>query len=126
MEREISEKQMRKQAVMFEEARKRMEREEAENSVTEFSDLFAPVRANASYKAQVFIKANPEICSLDNAVAVYEVLMLPEDAKQRLYLIGDDERKVGLKKLRVSLHPDKNAHPQAKEAFQRASQIFQQ
>jgi len=117
---------MRKQAAMFEEARKRMEREEAENSVTEFEDLFASIRAKASSIAENYLEANPDVCSMANAVAVYEVLMLPEDAKQRLHLVGEEKRKVGLKKLRVSLHPDKNAHPQAKEAFQRASQIFQQ
>lgn len=61
------------------------------------------------------------------AMIVYQFLSVDVDkAAKILTHFSDKEKKSGFKKLALVLHPDKNQHPLSKEAFQKASQIFNQ
>lgn len=59
------------------------------------------------------------------ALIVYQFLEVNlERAQSILEEIDVKERNSGFKKVALVLHPDKNKHPLAKEAFQKALQIF--
>ena len=61
------------------------------------------------------------------AMIVYQFLEVDVDQAARVLSQFDDkEKKKGFKKLALVLHPDKNQHPLSKEAFQKASIIFNQ
>lgn len=61
------------------------------------------------------------------ALIVYQFLEINvERALNTLKLINDKEKRSGFKKVALVLHPDKNKHPQSKEAFQKALNIFNQ
>lgn len=61
------------------------------------------------------------------AMIVYQFLEVDVDQAARvLDQFDDKEKKKGFKKLALVLHPDKNQHPLSKEAFQKASIIFNQ
>lgn len=61
------------------------------------------------------------------ALIVYQFLGINvERALNTLKLINDKEKRSGFKKVALVLHPDKNKHPQSKEAFQKALNIFNQ
>lgn len=61
------------------------------------------------------------------ALIVYQFLEINvERALNTLKLINDKEKRSGFKKVALVLHPDKNKHPQSKEAFQKALSIFNQ
>lgn len=61
------------------------------------------------------------------ALIVYQFLEINvERAINTLKLISDKEKRSGFKKVALVLHPDKNKHPQSKEAFQKALNIFNQ
>ncbi len=80
--------------------------------------------AGAEEKARALISTLP-VCSLAQATAVFEVLEC--DAAHVTSLLGEmteAERARELKRLKVALHPDKNKHPRALEAFQRAGVLF--
>lgn len=56
---------------------------------------------------------------------VYQFLEVSlEKAQDILKAVSSKEKNSGFKKIALVLHPDKNRHPQAKEAFQKALQIF--
>jgi DnaJ-class molecular chaperone len=58
---------------------------------------------------------------------VYQFLQVDADlAAKILAQFSDKEKKSGFKKLALVLHPDKNQHPLSKDAFQKASSIFNQ
>jgi curved DNA-binding protein CbpA len=59
------------------------------------------------------------------ALLVYQFLEVSlEKAQDILKAVSSKEKNSGFKKIALVLHPDKNKHPQAKEAFQKALQIF--
>ena len=61
------------------------------------------------------------------ALIVYQFLEINvERAINTLKLISDKEKRSGFKKVALVLHPDKNKHPQSKDAFQKALNIFNQ
>lgn len=67
----------------------------------------------------------PTQCTFEQAIAVYKVLEIDENrVKFILSGMNADSKKSGYKKLAVALHPDKNRHPLSKEAFQKASELF--
>lgn len=92
-----------------------------------FEDLFSSILPLAKAKADAYMNQPPASspCTYEQALAVYKVLEL--DASRVQFILSGmsaDSKKVGFKKLALSLHPDKNRHPLSKEAFQKASELF--
>ena len=73
-------------------------------------------RARAQQLAQADFEAG--LSSLADAVAVHEVLAMETPALPAADLRAE------FKRLARTVHPDKNGHPKAKEAFQRATELF--
>lgn len=100
---------------------------EASYSIEHFEDLFNSVLPIADVKASEFMNSleAPTQCTYEQALAVYKVLEV--DANRVKFILSGmntDSRKSGYKKLAMTLHPDKNRHPLSKEAFQKASELF--
>ena len=100
---------------------------EASYSIEHFEDLFNSVLPIANVKASEFMDSldAPTQCTYEQALAVYKVLEV--DANRVKFILNGmdtDSRKSGYKKLAMTLHPDKNRHPLSKEAFQKASELF--
>jgi len=61
------------------------------------------------------------------AFIVYQFLEIDtKRAISTLRLMNSKEKRAGFLKVALVLHPDKNNHPQSKEAFQKALFIFNQ
>ena len=114
---------MKAQADLFEAARKRVKSEEVPK-VIQFEDLFKPVLAAAHGKAIADSRASK--CSYDKCLAVYKFLLLDAEWAQRMLSNVELTSKQGqFKRYAILLHPDKNQHPMAKEAFQRAQALLE-
>ena len=129
----------REQETLFANAKKRLYLEAAlehgpplrgEGKLLSVEDLFCAVDADAKVRAAEFYNAQvdaPEACTFEDALIVYKVMgATDESLKGNVRRMGVKNARTVYKKLAVSLHPDKNAHPQAKDAFQRISCIFLQ
>lgn len=90
-------------------------------------DLFEAVAPIAKAKADAYFNlpnASPS-CTFEQALSVYKVLELDVDRVQFiLSRMSANSKKVGYKKLALTLHPDKNRHPLSNEAFLKASELF--
>ena len=65
------------------------------------------------------MEVNGSWCDLENMSRLYLVLDLSlEDVRELIFADEESSRKV-FKQWALSLHPDKNSHPLAKEAFQK-------
>lgn len=91
-----------------------------------FDDLFTPILPLAKAKADSFVnQSSPSPCTYEHALCVYKVLELDESRVQYILKgMSADSKRAGYKKLAIALHPDKNRHPLSKEAFQKASELF--
>ena len=119
----------RKQREMFNEAQNYSileSRSEATLGPSTFEDLFNSILAIAKAKAQNFVSLNSsETCSYEQALSVYKIIELDENrAKFIIDRMSDSSKKQGYKRFAIALHPDKNRHPLSKEAFQKASELF--
>jgi len=119
-----------KQNKLFEEAKSQYLANWEEEEVTELSnleDIFECVLGEAKVKAKAYMR-QPDAsksCSYTQALCVYKVLELDANrVKFILHRVTPDSKKVGYKKLALSLHPDKNRHPLSNEAFLKASELF--
>lgn len=123
-----------KQKKVFEDAKTKYLANSKVETASQFesvSELFAlectSLFPEAKIKAEAYF-AQPEAsstCTFEQALIVYKVLEVDAD-RVRFILNGmsPDSKKVGYKKLALSLHPDKNRHPLSNEAFLKASELF--
>lgn len=90
-------------------------------------DLFEAITPIAKVKADAYF-SHPDAsqsCTYEQALTVYKVLELDVDRVQFiLSRMSANSKKVGYKKLALTLHPDKNRHPLSNEAFLKASELF--
>jgi hypothetical protein len=100
---------------------------EASNQLSNFEDLFTPDLPVAKVKAEAYFvqpDASPS-CTYEQVLCVYKILELDADRVQFILKgMSADSKKVGFKKLALTLHPDKNRHPLSNEAFLKASELF--
>jgi len=82
----------------------------------------------AKQRAVDFIQSHPQFSgSFDQVFLVYKFCSTPQDHLNRgLMLKPRDLAKKYFKQVVVLLHPDKNHHPLAKEAFQKLKSAFEQ
>ena len=119
-----------KQQKLFEDAKTHClanSKAEAANQFTNFEDLFQSVLPEAKLKADAYFSQScaSSSCTYEQALCVYKVLAI--DAERIKFILSgvkSDSKKVGFKKLALSLHPDKNRHPLSNEAFLKASELF--
>lgn len=92
-----------------------------------FEDVFDSILSVAKSKAEAYMNQpnSPPSCTYEQALSVYKILELDVSRVQFILKgMSADSKKVGYKKLAMVLHPDKNRHPLSKEAFQKASELF--
>jgi len=92
-----------------------------------FDDLFLSVLPEAKLRAEADLNQPnvSSLCTYEQVLCVYKVLGV--DAERVQFILSgmsQDSKKVGFKKLALSLHPDKNRHPLSNEAFLKASELF--
>ena len=111
------------QADLFEAARLKIKTLEAPR-VFNFEDLFGHVLAAATKQAQDHSQLFD--CSYDQCLAVNKFLLLdPDWARSMLHNVEPASLRGQFKRDAFLLHPDKNQHPGAKEAFQRAHSLLE-
>lgn len=118
-----------RQKILFDSAKIQYVQSQSEMSPKNmsFDDLFESIVPVAKAKADAYLSqpdASPS-CTYEQILSVYKILEL--DATRAKFILKGmsvDSKKVGYKKLALSLHPDKNRHPLSNEAFLKASELF--
>mmetsp|Transcript_20326 Transcript_20326/g.20331 ORF Transcript_20326/g.20331 Transcript_20326/m.20331 type:complete len:183 (-) Transcript_20326:86-634(-) len=127
-QQKIEEEQARLQEELFKEARKQLERnmdiehakalkneDQIENDAKTMTDMFI---ANSHFSGD---------CSYEQVLTVYKVLCAPEDYVYAKYFsksLGKENASSAYRQLAKLLHPDKNKHPLAGEAFLKVCNVF--
>ena len=103
---------------MFEQARVKLGEEVSNSIQVELKDNFSKAGAESLSKAQEYCLVCKD-CTIEQAQAVYFIMTLQETAKEFFKYIDVDANKRMKKQFWRLLHPDKNRHPEAKQAFQK-------
>lgn len=128
---ELNRENIDRQRKLFEDAKNKYLAQTKDIPFTSFEDLLESNSLLHSVLPEAKLKATADWaqpkapCTYKQALAVYKVLLL-DAARVKFILKGVslDSKKVGFKKLALSLHPDKNRHPLSNEAFLKASELL--
>lgn len=111
---------MKAQQALLNNDRQKLLEESRGSAYAELCSHIKIAEQSAVGSAQEFLKSHPDICTLDQAKLVYFVLCLEENyGKDYFSLLEELKRKEKAKMFKMTLHPDKNRHPEAKQAFQK-------
>jgi hypothetical protein len=91
--------------------------------VSDFESIFVSVIEEAKEKAVSYASESELNVTVEESLAVFKMLLL-DPASFEAMMIDSKVLKSGFKRLALALHPDKNKHPLSKEAFQKASELF--
>lgn len=93
--------------------------------------IFEEVKRLATICVENHMKqqAIPSLESLDEQIEqwiwVYRVILLPSVVLQDLiFQYGEKQAKANYRKLCIVIHPDKNEHPKASQAFQKLLEVY--
>lgn len=111
---------MKAQQSLLNQARQKLLEECRTSAQAELCSQIKEAEQSAASSAQEFLESHPSICTMDQAKLVYFTLSL-EEAKGKEYFnkLSEIARKDIAKTFKITLHPDKNKHPEAKQAFQK-------
>jgi hypothetical protein len=122
----IFEEKKIKQEKLFEEARQRVQnsqdaqREESEAEQQNLKIIFDEITRLASKYAREYCQKDSN-AEFEQTLLVYQTLILPEKCLQSYFAsMTKTELKREFRRCTILLHPDKNSHPKAKQAFQKA------
>ena len=124
---EVNKENANKQKKLFEDAKSQVSMQSEVPQLESFEDLFTSVLPAAKAKAEAFLAQSDASCpcTYEQALSVYKILELDADRVQFILSgMSTEFKKVGYKKLALSVHPDKNRHPLSNEAFLKASELF--
>eukprot|EP00830_Metopus_es_P011652 TRINITY_DN2368_c0_g2_i2.p3 TRINITY_DN2368_c0_g2~~TRINITY_DN2368_c0_g2_i2.p3 ORF type:complete len:206 (-),score=49.44 TRINITY_DN2368_c0_g2_i2:40-657(-) len=144
LERERREKFAAEQEKIFEEAKKKMEEQEAlrgnrttlfdEASPVSYQTIYDGVRLTddsmqviAQEQATKYLTSNnaPLGLNIEDVCLIYKTLMIsPTDLLRKMQQIPKINLGSIYRKYAVRLHPDKNNHPQANVAFQKLTECY--
>jgi DnaJ-class molecular chaperone len=79
----------------------------------------------AKQMAQKYAEASCGKTTYLQALKVYQILTLPTEAILLDIVANSDMSATAYRKLALTVHPDKNAHPQANQAFQKLTAIWE-
>ena len=87
----------------------------------------AAINQKAVRMATEYLSASAEPADFDKVFLVYKLLATPTHVLQQgLITMTQESATQYFKRLAKQLHPDKNSHPESKEAFQRLKVAFDQ
>mmetsp|Transcript_20327 Transcript_20327/g.20333 ORF Transcript_20327/g.20333 Transcript_20327/m.20333 type:complete len:181 (-) Transcript_20327:86-628(-) len=125
-QQKIEEEQAKLQEELFKEARQQMERnldmEYAKSLVME-----EQIENDARIMTEMFMSSHYGDCSYEQALAIYKILCAPENYVYAKYFsknLGEGNANSAYRQLAKLLHPDKNKHPLAGEAFLKVCNVF--
>lgn len=111
---------MKAQQSLLNQARQKLLEESRTSAQAEIFSQIKAAELVAASSAQEFLESHPGICTLDQAKLVNFTLGLDESlGKEYFNKLSDNDRKETIKTFKITLHPDKNKHPDAKQAFQK-------
>lgn len=135
-EEKIFKQREKAQSKLFEEAKKRtqkddiFERNKEEN--LEIIDAYKKVSMELEELAGTYAKnylskkETKTDSDYDQALAIYRMLLMPEDVfKLYLLSLNSEHFKKEYRALAKKVHPDKNNHPKASMAFQKLNKIYE-
>lgn len=108
---------------MLREAKERMLRQQSrrqegkKDKIKAFLQLQKEIDKIASRYAREYIGKSPN-SQYESLLALYRVLIIPEANLQEYFLLLSPQAfKREFRQYTIKLHPDKNSHPKAKDAF---------
>lgn len=124
------EERKQRQNQLLEESRQRMlaneknQREAQNQELSNFKLILEEITRIASKYAREYCQKDTN-CDFNQALLLYQTLILPEKSLSTyLRSLSKEEQKKEFRRYTILLHPDKNSHPKAKQAFQKAYSLF--
>lgn len=120
-------KEYEHQKMLFEESRKHMQSEKIQqNSDTKFSiqDILVQVELKAKYDTQMFLNTSKVDMPEALIFQVYKTIYMPSEILQASFQSLGESLNSCFRKMAILVHPDKNSHPLANQAFQKLSQAY--
>jgi len=119
-----------KQEKLFEDVRKRVQqndeckKKEMNVELENFNIILEEITRMASKYAREFCQKN-ETAEYDQILLLYQTLILPDKCLATyLNSLSKAQLRQEFRRYTILLHPDKNNHPKAKQAFQKAYSLF--
>jgi len=126
----INEERKQKQARLLEEARKRIQnndeskKQENKAELDNFSIVLEEITRIASKYAREYCQKD-ESAEFEQILLLYQTLILPEKCLITYFnSLTKEELRREFRRYTILLHPDKNSHPKAKQAFQKAYDLI--
>ena len=127
---------------MFEEAKRRyleylprLPRPSGGDAITNYNCIMLEIEGIARRHAEEYLRAADSIhaCATENSqelrlqkiVETYKLLIVPDSTLQGyLHYLGHEKARQEFRRVAMLIHPDKNAQPHAKVAFQKLYHLF--
>lgn len=113
---------LEKQKKLFEESKQYCQ--DTHKPQITLEDILTQVHLKAQYETQKFIGANPANQDETSVYQIYKIIYMPSSILQASFQKMGEGLNSCFRKMAVLIHPDKNSHPLAKQAFQKLSEVF--
>jgi len=124
VENEIKrQKEYEKQQKLFEESRRHFQNNNIQSNLT-LEDIFNQVDLKAQYETQIYMNNNETNQSETSVYQIYKIIYMPSKILQASFQSLGEGLNSCFRKMAILIHPDKNSHPLANQAFQKLSQVF--
>lgn len=121
-------KEYEHQKQLFEESKKHVETNSTQNAAGTgytMQYILEQVELKADYETKKFITSGTANMNESSVFQVYKVIYMPSEILQAFFKSTGEGLNSCFRKMAVLIHPDKNSHPLANQAFQKLSQAFQ-
>lgn len=122
----VRSEQQQSQQQLFESALRQMQRQQRDAGRVSRLRVDTAIASAAAEKARSYLSNKSAACSYEQALAVYRALHATKQDIVTLSFAGlsKEEATANYRRLAKALHPDKNKHPRANDAFLKVSAAY--